>query len=139
MEYRHPSGVSQTGPNFAAHVPTDGYAWWYIDALSDCGRHGLTIIAMLGCVFSPYYASARRRGQAEPLEHCAMNMALYGATGRRWAMTERPQRDVQRSASQLTIGPSALLWRDGALWHLSSFAKQYARARNCFYSRDDKG
>ncbi len=100
---------------FDLPLPLNGYAWWYLDALSDDGQHGLTLIAMLGCVFSPYYASARRRGQAEPLEHCAMNMALYGATGRRWAMTERPQRDVQRSASQLTIGPSALLWRDGAL------------------------
>ena len=47
MEYRHPSGVSQTGPNFAAPVPTNGYTWWYVDALSECGRHGLTIIAMV--------------------------------------------------------------------------------------------
>ena len=110
MEYRHPSGVSQTGPNFAAHVPTDGYAWWYIDALSDCGRHGLTIIAMLGCVFSPWYAAARRRGPTDPLEHSALNVALYGATGRRWALTERGRKDVRRDHDHLEIGTSALTW-----------------------------
>lgn len=96
-------------------LPSDGYAWWYLDALSDDGRHGLTLIAMLGCVFSPYYARARRHGPTEPLEHCAMNMALYGATGRRWAMTERPQQRVQREAASLTIGPSSMRWQDGHL------------------------
>jgi carotenoid 1,2-hydratase len=100
---------------FARPLPADGYAWWYLDALSDDGRHGLTLIAMLGCVFSPYYARARRHGPSEPLEHCAMNMALYGATGRRWAMTERPQRRVQRDADRLTIGPSSMRWQDGHL------------------------
>lgn len=110
MEYRHPSGVSQTGPNFATTVPINGYAWWYVDALSDCGRHGFTLIAMLGCVFSPWYAAARRRGACDPLEHSALNIALYGAGGRRWALTERGYRDVERSREQLAIGPSALRW-----------------------------
>ena len=110
MEYRHPSGVSQTGPNFATSVTTDGYSWWYVDALSDCGRHGLTIIAMLGCVFSPWYAAARRRGPTDPLEHSALNVALYGAAGRRWALTERGRRDVERDHDHLAIGPSSLAW-----------------------------
>lgn len=100
---------------FDRQLPADGYAWWYLDALSDDGRHGLTLIAMLGCVFSPYYARARRHGPAEPLEHCAMNMALYGVTGRRWAMTERPQQRVQRDAAHLTIGPSCMRWHDDHL------------------------
>ena len=113
MAYRHPSAASQTGPNFAASAPADGYVWWYVDALSDCGRHGLTIIAMLGCVFSPWYAAARRRGPTDPLEHSAVNVALYGAAGRRWALTERGQRDVQRDYDHLAIGPSSLAW-DGS-------------------------
>lgn len=100
---------------FDLPLPQNGYAWWYLDALSDDGQHGLTLIAMLGCVFSPYYAAARRRGPSEPLEHCAMNMALYGATGRRWAMTERSRQDVQRAPGHLAIGPSELEWRDGGL------------------------
>ena len=42
-----------TGPRFDAPVPPGGYAWWYVDALSDDGRHGLTVIAFVGSVFSP--------------------------------------------------------------------------------------
>ena len=91
MQYRHHPVASQTGPDFAVPLPTNGYAWWYVDALSDCGRHGLTMIAMLGCVFSPWYAWARAGGrrQVDPLEHSALNLALYGAAGHRWTLTER--------------------------------------------------
>jgi carotenoid 1,2-hydratase len=35
-------------------VAPGGYAWWYLDALSDDGRHGLVVIAFIGSVFSPY-------------------------------------------------------------------------------------
>jgi carotenoid 1,2-hydratase len=66
----------------------------------------------VGSVFSPYYAW---RGYREPLDHCAINVALYGEAGARWAMTERGRRHVRRSATSLSIGPSALAWRDGAL------------------------
>ncbi len=49
--------------DLASHVEVArrGYAWWYIDAVSDCGSHALTIIAFVGSVFSPYYAWARRK------------------------------------------------------------------------------
>lgn len=70
---------------------------------------------MLGNVFSPYYAHARRRGPADPLRHCALNVALYGVTGKRWAMIERGARHLQRTASSLQIGPSALRWEGDAL------------------------
>ena len=73
-----------------------GYAWWYVDALSDDGRHGLTVIAFVGSVFSPYYALARRRGAGDPLDHCAVNVALYGRGASRWAMTERGRARLQR-------------------------------------------
>ncbi len=101
------------GPRFDLAVAPGGYAWWYIDALSDDGQHGLTVIAFIGSVFSPYYAWARGRtpgGAAEPLNHCAFNVALYGAAGKRWAMTERGARHVERSATALHIGPSAVQW-----------------------------
>ena len=101
--------------HFDRPVASNGYVWWYLDALSDDGRHGLTLIAMLGCVFSPYYSHARRRGPTDPLQHCAMNVALYGATGRRWSMTERPAHRVQRSADQLSIGPSSMRWNGSSL------------------------
>ena len=63
------------GPCFDQAVDPGGYAWWYIDAVSDDRRHGLTVIAFVGSVFSPYYAWTGRR---DPLNHCAVNVALYG-------------------------------------------------------------
>ncbi|MCX7894268.1 MAG: hypothetical protein N2544_18135, partial [Burkholderiales bacterium] len=72
-------------------APGGGYAWWYVDALSDDARLGLTLIAFVGSVFSPYYAWAQRRRGAPALaeQHCALNLATYGAGPRRWTMTER--------------------------------------------------
>jgi len=99
--------------DFAAAVPADGYLWWYVDAMSLDGRHALTIIALIGSVFSPYYAHARRRGRGDPLHYCALNVALYGASGKRWSMTERGRAQLLRSANSLTIGPSRMEW-DGS-------------------------
>jgi len=94
---------------FHRDVPSGGYAWWYVDALSHDGRCGITLIAFVGSVFSPYYARSRRRGAGDPLQHCALNIALYGPA-RRWAMTERGSAALHRSETDLTIGPSALHW-----------------------------
>jgi carotenoid 1,2-hydratase len=98
------------GPGFDAAVPRNGYAWWYIDALSADGAHGLAIIAFIGSVFSPYYAASRRRGDGNPFDHCAINVALYGPRGKYWAMTERRSTSLSRSIATLAIGPSALTW-----------------------------
>ena len=38
---------------------------------------------------------ARRRGRGDPQHHCALNVALYGAGGHRWAMTERGRGSLQ--------------------------------------------
>ncbi|CAN5755277.1 carotenoid 1,2-hydratase [soil metagenome] len=103
-------------PAFDLTVPQGGYAWWYLDALSDDGQHGLTLIAFIGSVFSPYYARARRRasGRADPLDHCAVNVALYAGKGSGaptgWCMTERGRQSVTRTPSTLQIGPSGLTW-----------------------------
>ena len=93
-----------------------GYAWWYLDGLSDDGRHGITAIAFIGSVFSPYYARTRRRGggTADPTRHCAINVALYGP-GSRWAMTERSAAALQRTPTMLRIGPSQIGWHDDVL------------------------
>lgn len=64
------------------------------------------MIAFIGSVFSPYYARARRRGDADPLNHCAVNAVLYGPRGKRWAMTERGQSALWRSGNHLCIGRS---------------------------------
>ncbi|MES2974288.1 MAG: carotenoid 1,2-hydratase [Pseudomonadota bacterium] len=108
-------------PAFDVPVPQGGYAWWYLDALSDDGQHGLTLIAFVGSVFSPYYARARRNnhGLADPLDHCALNVALYAgaeaASPTGWCMTERGRSSVERLPNQLRIGPSALAWDGKAL------------------------
>lgn len=102
-------------PGFDRPVAPGGYLWWYVDALSDDGLHGLTLIAMLGSVFSPYYARARRRGAADPLDHCALNVALYGAGGKRWSATERGHGVLAREAIALKIGPSMLHWNGECL------------------------
>ena len=96
----------RTGPRFDEAIPAGGYSWWYVDAISDDGEHGLTIIAFLGSVFSPYY---KRSGRGDPLGHSCLNVALYGPQAR-WAMTERGRSAVSRDESNLVIGPSAVRW-----------------------------
>ncbi|MEI7784340.1 MAG: carotenoid 1,2-hydratase [Betaproteobacteria bacterium] len=66
-------------------------------------------------MFSPYYAWARRSGQADPMNHCALNVALYSPGAGRWAMTERGARHCQRDASHFQIGPSQVSWDGQAL------------------------
>jgi carotenoid 1,2-hydratase len=76
--------------------------------LSDDAAYGLTVIAFVGSVFSPYYARARARGAAEAGDYCAFNVALYGKHSNRWAMTERGARNVVREADTLSIGRSVM-------------------------------
>ncbi|MBI1402591.1 MAG: hydroxyneurosporene dehydrogenase [Porphyrobacter sp.] len=62
-------------------------------------------------MFSPYY---KKSGRSDPLNHCALNVALYGPQAR-WAMTERTRGAVERDAANLVIGPSSVRWEGGAL------------------------
>jgi carotenoid 1,2-hydratase len=78
-------------PYFDTVVPSQGYRWWYVDALSDDERYGLTIIGFIGSVFSPYY---KQSGRDIPLDHSCLNIALYGK-GARWVMTERSAGDTR--------------------------------------------
>ncbi len=83
--------------------------------MSDDGKQGITLIAFVGSVFSPYYALARRLGRADPENHCALNVALYGDNSKRWAMTERRRSAVRRSESEFVIGRSSVEWDVGVL------------------------
>jgi carotenoid 1,2-hydratase len=105
------SAGDREGPRFDEDIPPGGYSWWYVDAISDDGQHGLTIIAFLGSVFSPYY---KKSGRGDPLDHCSLNVALYGPQAR-WTMTERGRHAVARDAGTLAIGPSTVRWGGGAL------------------------
>lgn len=69
------------------------------------------MIAFIGSVFSPYYVAS---GRADPLDHAAMNLCLYGPAPR-WTMTERGRADVVAETAALAIGPSAMRWDGDAL------------------------
>ncbi len=102
-------------PRFDVAVVRDGYRWWYVDGLSDCGRHGVVVIAFVGSVFSPYYYRARAQGRGEPENFCAVNVAIYSPGARRWAMTERDRGALDRRRGDFALGPSHLSWRDDSL------------------------
>lgn len=113
---RPPGGsVRATGFGFERPVALDGYRWWYLDALSDDRRHGLTLIAFIGSVFSPYYASARRKGPTDPREFCALNVVLHDRQAQRWTMTERRRDEIEQTSTSLRIGPSRVEWNGDRL------------------------
>ncbi len=95
------------------------------DVQSDGSVQALTLIIFIGSVFSPYYASARRRlgdDGARAQAHCAVNVSLYqrapgdGGFSKLWTMTERGEDALSRDAQHLSIGPSSLQWlADGRL------------------------
>jgi len=102
-------------PMFAPSVPTDGYRWWYVDGISDDGRSGVVVIAFIGSVFSPYYFKARKKGPADPFEHCSINVALYDRRHGRWCMTERNRKALDNGTDHFRVAATELVWRDDAL------------------------
>lgn len=100
------------GFGFDREVNKGGYAWWYVDALSDDGLSGIVVIAFVGSVFSPYYAWSRKR---DPFDHCAINVALYGPRSNAWTMTERGRESVAIGRDQISVGSSALQCEGGRL------------------------
>lgn len=65
------------------------------------------------------WRAAGRGNQADPLDHCCINVALYGLGPRRgfkrWTMTERGKRHVGRSDREFVVGPSQLRWNGQSL------------------------
>ncbi|MGF1462939.1 MAG: carotenoid 1,2-hydratase [Maricaulaceae bacterium] len=78
-----------------------------MDAVSDDGRCGLSVIAFVGSVFSPYYYWA---GRKQPENHVAFNVALYTPKKKYWTMTERSRSALDRDAARFAVGPSAMAW-----------------------------
>ncbi len=100
--------ANKEGLGFDFPVGKNGYRWWYVDGFSDCGHHGVTLIFFIGTVFSPFYASARKRGDADPREFVCVNAVFYEPKHKYWAMTERRMRDLQTATHSLKIGPSSM-------------------------------
>lgn len=104
-----------TGALAVPPLPTrsGAYLWLYTDVVA--GDLTAVCIFLVGSVFSPRYA-ARLRRRALPLEHCAVNVALYRG-GRRvaWAFSEYAG-VAESGVGSLAIGRSRLAYRpDGTL------------------------
>lgn len=85
-------------------LPSDArYRWLYLDVTS--GDVTVVVIFMLGAPFSPRYSVEARRG-APPLNHCAVNLAVYDRSARlAWVLTEYPKADVSER-DHVRIGQS---------------------------------
>jgi len=87
-------------------VAPDGYAWWYVDGVSEDGRRAVSVIGFIGSVFSPWYKWSGRR---DPQDHCCINVATYGPGGR-FTMTDRGRPALRQSRDRLQVGPSSMHW-----------------------------
>ena len=93
-------------PNFNIDVPSNGYAWWYIDGIDPVSGKAISIIAFIGSVFSPWY---KWSGRKVPQNNVCINVATYGPGGR-FTMTDRGSSALQQSKYSLTVGPSSMIW-----------------------------
>ncbi|MDB4234885.1 carotenoid 1,2-hydratase [bacterium] len=91
---------------FNLEVPKGGYAWWYVDGVSDCGTKAVSVIGFIGSVFSPWYHWS---GRGNPADNCCINVATYGPGGR-FTMTDRGEAALQATPDMLRVGPSSMYW-----------------------------
>jgi len=96
---------------FVEDVPANGYRWWYVDGLSNDGKHSLTIICFIGSVFSPFYFSARQKGPSAPQDHICMNVVLTGQGPNRWCFTEWDRSQLDQSPDSIGISSSRMSWQ----------------------------
>ncbi|MCP3135865.1 carotenoid 1,2-hydratase [Pyxidicoccus xibeiensis] len=99
-------------PGHLAALPDEAgaYRWFYADVTA--GPFSAVCIFMLGSLFSPRYSVAARRG-GRPVEHSAVNFALYHEGVRRlWVLSEYARAEVE-SPGRLRIGRSSLTYGDG--------------------------
>ncbi|WP_233582576.1 carotenoid 1,2-hydratase [Corallococcus sp. CA053C] len=104
------SFLMQDAPSLVPALPAlpdaaGAYRWFYADVTA--GPYSAVCIFMLGSLFSPRYSVAARRG-GHPLEHSAVNFALYHHGVRRlWVLSEYPHAEVE-GPGRLRIGRSTL-------------------------------
>ena len=56
-----------------------------------------------------------RKADTPAEDHCAINVCLYSPGAKRWTMTERGARHVQRERHAFVVGPSRVEWKGDAL------------------------
>jgi carotenoid 1,2-hydratase len=104
------------------------YRWYYADVVA--GETTAVFVFMVGSLFSPRYAARAVRG-ARPLEHCAVNFALYQRGIRRqWVLSEYS--GAEQREGELRIGDSHLAYRDDGTVEL------FVRARTAPFGRVTK-
>lgn len=101
--------MRQLGDLPALPEAAGAYRWFYADVTA--GPFSAVCIFMLGSLFSPRYSVAARRGGL-PLEHSAVNFALYHQGVRQlWVLSEYPRAEAE-SPGRLRIGRSTLTYGD---------------------------
>lgn len=74
------------------------------------------MIAFVGSVFSPWYRRERASGHADPMRHCAINVALHGPDGTAWVFTEKPREAIHRAPERFELGRgTSLEWQGDEL------------------------
>ncbi|HEX8433700.1 carotenoid 1,2-hydratase [Archangium sp.] len=111
LDYSSPPPGTSSRSHWLDALPTlpdsaGAYRWFYADVTA--GAYSAVFIFMVGSLFSPRY-SARARHGASPLEHCAVNFALYHhGVRQRWVLSEYPAALVRGEGRVLRIGCSLL-------------------------------
>ncbi len=98
-------------PNFSAPVSDNGYALWYIEGSSLCGRYQIAVIGRVGSALShkSIWKGARRLA-----DEVSIQVRIDGPGGRRYAQSPRKALS-QRTASRLEVGTSMMRWDNGDL------------------------
>jgi carotenoid 1,2-hydratase len=111
LDYSSPLPSTSSASHWKEALPplpdsAGAYRWFYADVTA--GDYSAVCIFMVGSLFSPRYSVAARRG-ASPLQHCAVNFALYHhGVRQRWVLSEYPVASVQGNGRALRIGRSLL-------------------------------
>ena len=95
----------KVGPAADPKTGKRGYLWWYLDALSDDDEYGVTIIAFVGSVFSPYYAWS---GYQHPEDHVSINVCVYSKRKNYWSMREHGKSSCYRDRNTFKVETSQM-------------------------------
>ncbi|MFH1132434.1 MAG: carotenoid 1,2-hydratase [Pseudomonadota bacterium] len=99
------------GPRFDLSVEPGGYAWWYLDAISDDRNYAMVVVFFCGSAFSPFYALSRTQNRdADPLDHCAVNVVLYKRRSKIWTFTECTKENIERGCETFSVLGNEISW-----------------------------
>jgi 1-hydroxycarotenoid 3,4-desaturase len=124
---KHAAAAILTGRTSTSTFRRNGYAWWYVDGISDDGAQAVSVIAFIGSVFSPWYAWSGRR---DPENHVCINVATYGRGGR-FTMTDRGRAALRQTPESFTVGPSSLRGKAASWSSTSTRSPRFRWSHGC--------